>query len=190
MCSIQGDKGCGHLSSKLRDCLNLDRDFLLLRRLWNTFNTKTRFFTEIRSPIFHLNCSMAKVVKFFKTQKVKWLFENCSILESTQRLNVSFALVVLPCQISNLGDISFRSKVDERKFLSWDFFFFFRSIIDLNIYKIPRFFRHIHGIHDLCGNCHFSAVKSQSLRPNTALLTTFVSPFFLRNQSKAAHAIA
>ena len=46
------------------------------------------------------------------------LFEDRSILESALWLNVSFSLVVLPCQISNLSDISFRSKVDERRVLS------------------------------------------------------------------------
>ena len=35
-----------------------------------------------------------------------------------------FSLAVLPCQISNLGDIAFRSKVDERRVLSQDFSFF------------------------------------------------------------------
>ena len=52
------------------------------------------------------------------------LFKDHFILESVLQLKVSLSLEVLPRQISNLGDISFRSKFDERKVLSQDFFSF------------------------------------------------------------------
>ena len=63
------------------------------------------------------------------------------------------------------------------------FFSFFWLIINLNIYKIPRFlvirqlwFRWLLFL--------FSAVKMQSLRSNTALLTIVVRSFFLLHQSE------